>query len=173
MRLAITRALQGSSRAYAHAAVDIPPNVRFEGFENVQEPVVRGCRWKETPRAHVVCLHSVTPQGPIRHPLSSLAAESPLSPIPAPVGDGTSPIPAFPSTVTLPQSVFALPLRRDILHRCVVWYLAALRQGNQSSKNRSTVNYSGRKLRQQKGTGKARVGDASSGIRTFPKDLLM
>ena len=38
-------------------------------------------------------------------------------------------------------------------------------QGSQSTKSRSTINYSGRKLRQQKGTGKARVGDAGSGIR--------
>ena len=102
------------------------------------------------PNADLVRLHSPT-EGPIRHPLSSLASESPLSPT--------------HREVTLPQGVFALPLRRDILHRCVVWYLALLREGNQSSKNRSTVNYSGRKLRQQKGTGKARVGDASSGIR--------
>ena len=118
--------------------------------------------------ADPVRLHTVPAQGPIRHPLSSLASDSPLSPIPAPQGDGTSPIPAFPSSVVLPRSIFALPLRRDILHRCVVWYLALLRQGNQSTKNRTTVNYSGRKLRQQKGTGKARVGDASSGIRECP-----
>ena len=38
-------------------------------------------------------------------------------------------------------------------------------KGSQSTKSRSTINYSGRKLRQQKGTGKARVGDAGSGIR--------
>lgn len=40
-----------------------------------------------------------------------------------------------------------------------------MEQGSQSTKTRATVAYSGRKLRQQKGTGKARVGDASSGIR--------
>lgn len=38
-------------------------------------------------------------------------------------------------------------------------------QGTKSTKSRSTVAYSGRKLIPQKGTGKARAGDASSGTR--------
>jgi large subunit ribosomal protein L4 len=56
-------------------------------------------------------------------------------------------------------------MRKDILHRNVVWYLSTLREGNQSTKTRSTVNYSGRKIRPQKGSGKARAGDRSSGTR--------
>lgn len=51
----------------------------------------------------------------------------------------------------------------QLIKPCLVHVL--IMQGSQSTKTRSTVNYSGRKLRQQKGTGKARVGDASSGIR--------
>lgn len=31
-------------------------------------------------------------------------------------------------TVELAASIFGKPLRRDILHRCVVWFLANLRQ---------------------------------------------
>lgn len=61
--------------------------------------------------------------------------------------------------------MFDKPLRRDILHRNVVWYLSQLRKGNQSTKSRSTTSYSNRKLRPQKGSGKARVGGASSPIR--------
>lgn len=38
-------------------------------------------------------------------------------------------------------------------------------QGTQSTKSRSTVAYSGKKLRPQKGSGRARMGDAGSGIR--------
>ena len=69
--------------------------------------------------------------------------------------------------IVLPVEVFGKPLRKDILHRNVVWYLSTLREGNQSTKTRSTVAYSGKKIRQQKGTGKARVGDRSSGTREY------
>lgn len=100
-----------------------------------------------------VRLHEVPSDfySPIDHPISSLTSENPTE------GNG--------ETLPLPAHVFNLPLRRDILHRNVVWYLSTLRKGNQSTKNRSTVAYSGRKLRPQKGSGKARVGDASSGTR--------
>ncbi|KAF3930727.1 hypothetical protein ABW19_dt0209507 [Dactylella cylindrospora] len=55
-----------------------------------------------------------------------------------------------------------LPLRRDILHRAVVYEGHAHRLGRAKTQWRSEVNVSGRKLRPQKGTGKARLGDASS-----------
>lgn len=61
--------------------------------------------------------------------------------------------------------MFGKPLRRDILHRNVVWYLSTVRKGNQHTKTRSTVAYSGKKVLPQKGTGRARAGDRSSGIR--------
>ncbi|KAI0695157.1 ribosomal protein L4 domain-containing protein [Cytidiella melzeri] len=64
--------------------------------------------------------------------------------------------------VELDPSVFSHPIRRDILHLCVVQHLDCLRQGSASTKNRGEVRGSGRKIRPQKGTGKARLGDGQS-----------
>lgn len=89
------------------------------------------------------------------HPLSSLASTKPTDPI------------RPTKVVPLPQDIFGKPIRKDILHRNVVWYLSTLRAGNQHSKTRKTVAYSGKKIMPQKGTGKARVGDRSSGIREY------
>ncbi|KAJ3364377.1 54S ribosomal protein L4 mitochondrial [Allomyces javanicus] len=58
----------------------------------------------------------------------------------------------------LPAAVYASPLRRDILHRCVVWQRDAARQGTHQTKGRSDVRGSTRKLAPQKGRGTARVG---------------
>ncbi len=52
-----------------------------------------------------------------------------------------------------------------VIHQCVVAYLANQRQGTASTKTRSEVKGSGRKLYRQKGTGRARVGHAKSPIR--------
>ena len=52
-----------------------------------------------------------------------------------------------------------------VIHQCVVAYLANQRQGDASTKTRSEVKGSGKKLHRQKGTGRARVGDAKSPIR--------
>ncbi len=49
-----------------------------------------------------------------------------------------------------------------VIHQCVVAYLANQRQGNASTKSRSEVKGSGKKLYRQKGTGRARVGNAKS-----------
>ena len=49
-----------------------------------------------------------------------------------------------------------------VIHQCVVAYLANQRQGTASTKTRSEVKGSGRKLYRQKGTGRARVGHAKS-----------
>ncbi|PFH50820.1 hypothetical protein AMATHDRAFT_192631 [Amanita thiersii Skay4041] len=64
--------------------------------------------------------------------------------------------------VALDPTVFNHPIRRDILHLCVTHYRDSLRQGTASTKTRSEVRGSGIKIRQQKGTGKARLGDAQS-----------
>ena len=53
----------------------------------------------------------------------------------------------------------------SVVHQCVVAYLANQRSGTASTKGRSEVTGSGRKLHRQKGTGRARVGDAGSPIR--------
>ena len=58
-----------------------------------------------------------------------------------------------------------LPLRRDILHQAVVYEGDATRQGTASSKTRWDVAGSHRKLRPQKGSGRARVGWKQSPLR--------
>ena len=58
-----------------------------------------------------------------------------------------------------------LPLRRDILHRAIIYEGDATRQGTASTKWRKDVRGSARKLAPQKGTGRARVGDKKSPIR--------
>lgn len=51
-----------------------------------------------------------------------------------------------------------LPLRRDLLHRAVIFEGDNTRQGTASSKTRWDVHGSHRKIRPQKGTGGARLG---------------
>lgn len=55
-----------------------------------------------------------------------------------------------------------LPLRRDILHRAVIFEGDATRQGTASTKTRYEVHGSHRKIRPQKGTGQARLGTSQS-----------
>ena len=62
----------------------------------------------------------------------------------------------------LDPTVFAHPIRRDILHLCVVHHLDSLRQGSANTKTRGEVRGSGRKIRRQKGSGMARLGDGQS-----------
>lgn len=52
-----------------------------------------------------------------------------------------------------------------VIHQCVVAHRANQRRGTASTKTRSEVQGSGKKLYRQKGTGRARVGDAKSPIR--------
>lgn len=56
-------------------------------------------------------------------------------------------------------------MRRDILHRAVIFEADATRQGTASTKWRYDVHGSNRKLYSQKGTGRARVRDKKSPIR--------
>lgn len=63
------------------------------------------------------------------------------------------------SIIDLSKSVFGAPIRRDILHRVVVWQRDSMRQGTHSTKGRADVRGSGKKLAPQKGRGKARQGD--------------
>jgi len=55
-----------------------------------------------------------------------------------------------------------LPLRKDILHRAIIYEGDATRQGTGSAKTRYEVHGSHRKIRPQKGTGKARLGTRQS-----------
>ena len=66
-------------------------------------------------------------------------------------------------TVELPDDVFGLEPRPDILHRMVRYQLAKRRAGTRSVQDRSEVNYTGAKLYRQKGTG--RPATAAAGRR--------
>lgn len=50
------------------------------------------------------------------------------------------------------------------MHSAVVYYLDGLRSGTANTKTRGEVNFSGAKIRPQKGTGQARVGRRSSPV---------
>lgn len=62
----------------------------------------------------------------------------------------------------LPDGIFSVPVRPDILHDVVTMQLAVRRSGSASVKRRSDVRGSGRKLFRQKGTGRARRGNIKS-----------
>ncbi len=58
--------------------------------------------------------------------------------------------------------VWTEKMNSPVLHQVVVGQLANMRQGTHETKSRSYVIGSGRKLRAQKGSGRARVGDRKS-----------
>ena len=70
------------------------------------------------------------PLGPIEMPLSSLASGTPTQAVSSVWQLSSHGIPADPQgqMIELPAEIFAKPMRKDVLHRCVVWYLANLRQ---------------------------------------------
>jgi large subunit ribosomal protein L4 len=90
---------------------------------------------------------------PIYLELSSLLVTEPHEPPPS------------SKVAVLDPTVFDHPIRSDILHLCTVHYLDGLRQGSANTKTRGEVRGSGAKILRQKGSGKARVGDAYSPIR--------
>lgn len=69
------------------------------------------------------------------------------------------------SCIPVSTSILGVPLRRDILWRAVVYENDNKRVGASNPPGRSDNGYSRRKLRPQKGTGHARVGDANSPTR--------
>ena len=92
----------------------------------------------------------VQPGEPILLPLSNLGAADPT----APSSSGVA--------VSLPPNIFNALVRRDILHTCAVWYRASMRRGTHRTLGRSEVAFSGKKIRPQKKTGKARLGHRGS-----------
>lgn len=64
--------------------------------------------------------------------------------------------------VTLPEDVFGLSGRSDLLHDAVVNYLANQRQGTHATKTRGMVSGGGKKPWRQKHTGRARAGSIRS-----------
>ena len=67
-------------------------------------------------------------------------------------------------TVELPDDVFGLEPRADILARMVRYQLAKRRAGTRWVKDRSQVNYTTAKIYRQKGTGRARHGSRKAPI---------
>ena len=67
-------------------------------------------------------------------------------------------------SIDLPEGIFGIEPRKDILHRVVRWQLAKRQQGTHSVLTRSEVSYSTRKIYRQKGTGGARHGSRRAPI---------
>ncbi len=66
--------------------------------------------------------------------------------------------------VELDESIFGVEARADILHRVVRWQLAKRQAGTHSTKGRSEMSYSTKKIYRQKGTGGARHGSRGAPI---------
>jgi large subunit ribosomal protein L4 len=69
------------------------------------------------------------------------------------------------SQMELNEDVFNTPIKSHVIHQVMVSQRLKRRSGSASTKSRSEVRSSGTKLWRQKGTGRARVGQASSPIR--------
>ena len=67
--------------------------------------------------------------------------------------------------IEVPLDILEAPINREVLHQVVVMHLANRRRGTASTKGRSEVSGSGRKLYRQKGTGMARAGSRRSPLR--------
>ncbi len=67
-------------------------------------------------------------------------------------------------SVELPDDIFGLEPRKDLLHRMVVWQLARRQAGTRRTKTRGEIARTGAKWGRQKGSGRARHGSRRSGI---------
>lgn len=65
--------------------------------------------------------------------------------------------------IELSEHVFGTEVRKDILHRVVLWQLAGRRQGTHKVKERGEVRGTTAKMYKQKGTGRARHGSRRVG----------
>ena len=65
-------------------------------------------------------------------------------------------------SIELAESVFGLPVRRDILARMVNWQLAKRRAGTHKAKEIGDISGTTKKPWRQKGTGRARQGSLRS-----------
>ena len=68
-------------------------------------------------------------------------------------------------SVPLPAALFGAEVHEHVLYEAIKSYLANQRQGTHKTKNRHEVSGQKSKLYRQKGTGRARVGSATSGTR--------
>jgi len=60
--------------------------------------------------------------------------------------------------INLPEEIYAVPVKRGLLHEVVRWQMARWRAGTACTKTRGEVRGGGRKPWRQKGTGRARQG---------------
>jgi len=67
--------------------------------------------------------------------------------------------------MTVSDGVFGVPFAEPAVHQALLRQQANARQGTSSTKNRSEVNGSTKKLFRQKGTGEARAGSGKSPLR--------
>ena len=65
-------------------------------------------------------------------------------------------------SVNVPDAIFGLEPRADLLQRCVTWQLSRRQAGTHKAKGRSEINRTTKKMYRQKGTGSARHGAASA-----------
>jgi large subunit ribosomal protein L4 len=63
--------------------------------------------------------------------------------------------------IELPEAIFGLEPRSDLIHRMVRYQQLKRMAGTHASKDRSEINVTGKKMYKQKGTGQARHGDKS------------
>jgi large subunit ribosomal protein L4 len=63
-------------------------------------------------------------------------------------------------SVQLPDAIFGLEPRKDIIQRCVQWQLNKRQAGTHKTKGRAEIWRTGKKMYKQKGTGGARHGSA-------------
>jgi len=68
-------------------------------------------------------------------------------------------------SVDLPSEIFAVEPSQSAIYYALKAHLTNRRQGNASTKTRSEVTATGRKLYRQKGTGRARMGGTGSPVR--------
>src|SRR3954471_11105547 len=67
-------------------------------------------------------------------------------------------------SVELPDAIFGLTPRTDLIQRCIVWQLAKRQRGTHKVKNRAEINRTGKKMYRQKGTGSARHGSGRANL---------
>jgi len=66
--------------------------------------------------------------------------------------------------INLPESIFGMPWRNDLVHQVTTAMQANMRQNRANTKDRSEVSGGGKKPWKQKGTGQARTGSNRSPI---------
>jgi large subunit ribosomal protein L4 len=67
-------------------------------------------------------------------------------------------------SIALPDSIFNMPWRNDLVHQVTTAMQANMRQNRANTKDRSEVSGGGKKPWKQKGTGQARTGSSRSPI---------